>query len=84
MVIGLCGNFNICFLQIKPYFKNIIDNEYVLRYSSCVLTIFIVVIFLILLVNKGISKAVNYTGIGGIRCRPSDSFLDLLRAYIIG
>ena len=30
------------------------------------IVIFVVVIFLVLLVNKGISKAVRYTGIGGL------------------
>ena len=43
----------ILFPRIKPYFKNIIDNEYVLDVMLG-LTIFVLVIFLILLVNKGI------------------------------
>ena len=71
----------ILFPKIKPYLKNIIDNEYVL--DVCLgTTIFIIVIFLVLLMNKGISKAVSYTGIGGL-----DStfgfFFGFIRAYII-
>ena len=71
----------ILFPRIKPYFKNLIDNEYVLDVGLGI-AIFIVVIFLVLLINKGISKAVSYTGIGGL-----DStfgfFFGFLRAYII-
>ena len=71
----------ILFPRLKPYFKNIIDNEYVLDVGLGI-AIFVIVIFLILLVNKGISKAVNYTGIGGL-----DSafgfFFGFIRAYII-
>ena len=55
----------ILFPRIKPYVKDIIDNEYVLDVGLGIV-IFIVVIFLVLLVNKGISKAVKYTGIGGL------------------
>ena len=55
----------ILFPRIKPYFKNLIDNEYVLDVGLGIM-IFIVVIFLVLLINKGISKAVSYTGIGGL------------------
>ena len=55
----------ILFPRLKPYFKNIIDNEYVLDVGLGI-AIFVIVIFLILLINKGISKAVNYTGIGGL------------------
>ena len=55
----------ILFPKIKPYVKDIIDNEYVLDIGLGI-TIFIFVIFLVLLINKGISKAVSYTGIGGL------------------
>ena len=40
------------------------------------ITIFVVIIFLILLINKGISKAISYTGIGSLD-KLLDSFLDL-------
>ena len=71
----------LIFPKIKPYLKNIIDNEYVLDIGLGI-SIFIIVIFFILMVNKGISKAVSYTGIGNL-----DSvfgfFFGFLRAYII-
>ena len=44
----------ILFPKIKPYVKDIIDNEYVLDVGLGIV-IFVVVIFLVLLVNKGIS-----------------------------
>jgi membrane protein required for colicin V production len=47
----------ILFPRIKPYFKNIIDSEYVLDIALG-LAIFILVIFIILVVNKGISKTI--------------------------
>ena len=71
----------ILFPRIKPYLKDIIDNEYVLDIGLGI-TIFIVVIFLVLLVNKGISKAVSYTGIGGLDTT-FGFFFGFIRAYII-
>jgi membrane protein required for colicin V production len=71
----------ILFPRVKPYFKDIIDNEYVLDVGLGII-IFVVVIFLVLLVNKGISKAVNYTGIGGLDTT-FGFFFGFIRAYII-
>ena len=71
----------ILFPRVKPYLKNIIDNEYVLDVALGI-TIFILVIFLVLLVNKGISKAVSYTGIGGLDTT-FGFFFGFIRAYII-
>jgi membrane protein required for colicin V production len=42
----------------------------------------VIVIFLVLVVNKGISKAVNYTGIGGLDTT-FGFFFGFIRAYII-
>ena len=71
----------IVFPKIKPYFKNIIDSEYVLDVTLG-LAIFILVIFIILVVNKGISKTVKFVGLGRL-----DSifglFFGLIRSYII-
>ena len=53
----------ILFPRVKPYAKNIIDNEYVLDIALGV-GIFVLVIFVILMINKGISKAVKYSGLG--------------------
>ena len=71
----------ILFPRVKPYFENIIDNEYVLDVGLGI-TIFVIVIFLVLLVNKGISKAVSYTGIGGLDTT-FGFFFGFIRAYII-
>ena len=71
----------IIFPKIKPYLQDIIDNEYVLDIGLGV-TIFIVVIFLILMANKGISRAVQYTGIGSL-VTVFGFFFGVLRAYII-
>ena len=71
----------ILFPRLKPYVKNIIDNEYVLDVGLGV-TIFIIVIFLILLINKGISRAIKYTGIGSLDT-VFGFFFGFIRAYII-
>ena len=69
------------FPRTKPYLEDIIDNEYILDIILGI-TIFVIVIFLILVINKGIKKAVQYTGVGSL-----DSvfglFFGFLRAYII-
>ena len=71
----------ILFPRFKPYVKDIIDNEYVLDVGLGI-AIFIVVIFFVLLVNKGISKAVRYTGIGGLDTT-FGFFFGSIKAYII-
>ena len=71
----------ILFPRVKPYVEDIIDNEYVLDVGLGI-AIFIVVIFLVLLVNKGISKAVRYTGIGGLDTT-FGFFFGFIKAYII-
>ena len=71
----------IIFPRVQPYLEDIIDNEYVLDVGLGI-TIFIIVIFLVLLINKGISKAVNYTGIGSLDT-VFGFFFGFLRAYII-
>ena len=71
----------ILFPKTKPYVESIIDNEYVLDITLGV-CLFIVVIFIILLINKGISKAVTYTGIGGLD-KTFGFFFGFIRAYVI-
>ena len=61
--------------------EDIIDNEYVLDVTLAI-CIFIVVIFIILLINKGISKAVTYTGIGGLD-KIFGFFFGFIRGYVI-
>ena len=55
----------IIFPKVKPYFKDIIDSEYVLDIGLGV-TIFVFVIFVILMINKGISRAVSYSEFGSL------------------
>tara|TARA_B100000900_G_scaffold234726_1_gene199249 strand:- start:116 stop:661 length:546 start_codon:yes stop_codon:yes gene_type:complete len=71
----------IIFPKIKPYVKDIIDNEYVLDIGLGII-IFIIVIFLVLLINKGISKAIRYTGLGSLDTM-FGFFFGFIRSYII-
>ena len=71
----------LIFPKIKPYLKDVIDNEYVLDIGLGV-AIFVVVIFLVLMINKGISKAINYTGLGSLDTI-FGFFFGFIRAYII-
>ena len=48
----------LIFPKLKPYLTEIIDNEYVIDIGLGI-TIFIIVIFLVLMISKGISKVVN-------------------------
>ena len=71
----------ILFPRVKPYAKNIIDNEYVLDIALGV-GIFVLVIFVILMINKGISKAVKYSGLGKLDT-VFGFFFGFIRGYII-
>ena len=71
----------IIFPRVKPYVNDIIDNEYVLDISLGI-SIFVVVIFLILLMNKGISRAVRYTCLGSLDTI-FGFFFGFIRSYII-
>ncbi len=71
----------IIFPRVKPFLKDVIDNEYVLDVGLGI-TIFIIIIFLVLMVNKGISRAIRYTGIGSLDT-VFGFFFGFLRAYII-
>ena len=71
----------LLFPKAKPYFKNIIDSEYVLDIALGI-TIFVLVVFIILIVNKAISKTVKFVGLGRL-----DSlfglFFGFIRSYVI-
>ena len=71
----------IIFPRAKPYVKDIIDNEYILDVTLGI-SIFIIVIFLVLLINKGISKAVRYTGLGSLDTI-FGFFFGFVRSYVI-
>ena len=71
----------ILFPRVKPYLNGILDNEYILDIGLGII-IFVIVIFFILLISKGISRAIKYTGLGTL-----DSifgfFFGFIRSYII-
>ena len=69
------------FPKSKPYVEDIIDNEYVLDILLGI-CLFVIIIFIILLINKGISKAVTYTGIGGLD-KIFGFFFGFIRGYVI-
>tara|TARA_B100001057_G_scaffold498795_1_gene607119 strand:+ start:511 stop:1053 length:543 start_codon:yes stop_codon:yes gene_type:complete len=71
----------VIFPKVKPYLEDIIDNEYFLDISLGI-SIFVVVIFLVLLINKAISKTLRFTGIGSLDTI-FGFFFGFLRAYII-
>ena len=71
----------LIFPRAKPYVKDIIDNEYILDVGLGI-SIFIVVIFLVLLINKGISKAIRYTGLGSLDTI-FGFFFGFVRSYIL-
>ncbi len=67
----------ILFPRVKPFLKNVIDNEYVLDIGLG-LVLFIIVIFVILLLSKAISKAISFSGLG-----PLDRIFGLFFGFII-
>ncbi len=71
----------VIFPRVKPLVEGIIDSEYVLDIILGI-GIFIIIIFLILMVNKGIGKAVTYSGIGTLD-KVFGFFFGFLRSYII-
>ena len=71
----------IIFPKIKPFVDGIIDNEYVLDIILGI-GIFVLIIFIILMINKGIGKAVTYSGLGTLD-KLFGFFFGFLRSYII-
>ena len=69
------------FPKVKPYFEGILDSEYVLDVIVGVI-LFILIIFLILLGNKAISKVVTYTGLGSID-KVFGFFFGIAKSYIM-
>jgi len=68
------------FPRAKPYLKDIIDNEYILDIGLNI-SIFVIAIFVILFVNKLISKAVIYSRLGGLDAM-FGFFFGFVKAYI--
>ena len=71
----------IIFPRAKPFLKGIIDNEYVLDIFLGI-TIFVIIIFVILMINRGIKKAVRFTGLGSLDTM-FGFFFGFIKAYII-
>ena len=71
----------IIFPRIKPLVEGVIDSEYVLDIILGV-GIFVIIIFLILMINKGIGKAVTYSGLGTLD-KVFGFFFGFLRSYVI-
>jgi membrane protein required for colicin V production len=71
----------IIFPRVKPYFKDVLDNEYILDIFLGVGT-FAIVVFVILMINRGINKAVKYSGLGTIDTI-FGFFFGFIRSYII-
>ena len=71
----------IIFPKIKPLVEGIIDSEYVLDIILGV-GIFVIIIFLILMINKAIGKAVTYSGLGTLD-KVFGFFFGFLRSYVI-
>ena len=68
----------ILFPKTRPYVEDVIDNEYILDVTLGI-SIFVIVIFIILLINKGISKTVKYTGLGKL-----DTLFGFLFGFVRG
>ena len=69
------------FPKAKPYVDGIIDSEYVLDIALGI-SLFVIVIFIILLINRSIKKAITYTGLGTMD-RIFGFFFGFFKAYII-
>ena len=71
----------ILFPKVRPFVDGIIDSNYLLDIVLGV-GMFILVIFVILMINKGISKAVTYSGLGTLD-KIFGFFFGFLRSYVI-
>ena len=69
------------FPKAKPYVDGLIDSEYVLDVALGI-SLFVIVIFIILLINRSIKKAITYTGLGTMD-RIFGFFFGFFKAYII-
>tara|TARA_B100001996_G_scaffold346543_1_gene303552 strand:- start:76 stop:618 length:543 start_codon:yes stop_codon:yes gene_type:complete len=69
------------FPKAKPYVDGLIDSEYVLDVALGI-SLFVIVIFIILLINRSIKKAITYTGLGAMD-RIFGFFFGFFKAYII-
>ena len=71
----------VMFPKAKPYVRDFISNEYVLDISLGI-SIFVIVIFILLMINKGLSNAVKYSGLGKLDTL-FGFFFGFLRGYVV-
>ena len=71
----------VMFPKAKPYVRDFISNEYVLDISLGI-SIFVIVIFILLMINKGLSRAVKYSGLGKLDTL-FGFFFGFLRGYVV-
>ena len=71
----------IIFPKIRPFVEGIIDNEYVLDIVLSI-GIFVIIIFIILLINRNIKKVISYSGIGSID-RVFGFFFGIIKSYVV-
>ena len=64
--------------KLKPWANNYIESDYVIDIGLGII-IFLLAIFIILLIGRGISKVVIYSGLGGL-----DSFFGFLFGFLKG
>ena len=64
--------------KLKPWANNFIESDYVIDIGLGII-IFLLAIFIILLISRGISKVVKYSGLGGL-----DSFFGFLFGFLKG
>ena len=64
--------------KLKPWANNYIESDYVIDIGLGII-IFLLAIFIILLISRGISKVVIYSGLGGL-----DSFFGFLFGFLKG
>ena len=64
--------------KLKPWANNFIESDYVIDIGLGII-IFLLAIFIILLIGRGISKVVIYSGLGGL-----DSFFGFLFGFLKG
>ena len=69
------------FPKAKPYVEDLLDSEYILDIFLGI-SLFVVVIFVILLINKSIKRAITYSGLGTMD-RIFGFFFGFFKAYII-
>ena len=67
--------------MVCGYVIDVIDNEYILDIILGI-GLFVIVIFIILLINRGLKKAVIYTGLGSLD-KTFGFFFGFVKSYIL-